>query len=391
MATPEVSGAAALLKERHPTWTVPQIKSALEQTGGPVYNQGNTEVLAMREGGGVVNLPRADNPLLFADPTGLSFGQLTPGASASQTVTLSDAGGGAGTWNATVQVQQGGGAVVVPATVTVPGTFTVTASAAKLSQDETGFVVLSNGTNTRRIPFWFATTAPKLASEPKTTLTHPGVYHGTTVGGPSRISSYRYPTGGDVRYPGPERTYRVHLSAADANAGVVVLSGNATPHITFDGSEDHLAGYTALPLDINPYRKQYGAPRKISGVVLPSAGWYDLVFDTAGGSGGPFTFRYWVNDTRPPRVSVRSTKGSIVVSAVDPGSGVDPNSIVATVDGKKASAKYSAASAAITIAATPGRHTLVLSVADYQETKNMENVPPVLPNTATLSTSVVVR
>jgi hypothetical protein len=30
-------------------------------------------------------------------------------------------------------------------------------------------------------------------------------------------------------------------------------------------------------------------------------------------------------------------------------------------------------------------------VADYQETKNMEDVPPVLPNTATLRVSVNVR
>ena len=35
MASPHVAGAAALLRERHPTWTVPQIKSALVLTGGP--------------------------------------------------------------------------------------------------------------------------------------------------------------------------------------------------------------------------------------------------------------------------------------------------------------------------------------------------------------------
>jgi len=42
-----------------------------------------------------------------------------------------------------------------------------------------------------------------------------------------------------------------------------------------------------------------------------------------------------------------------------------------------------------TIAA--GRHTLKLSVADYQESKNMEDVARILPNTRTLSARFVVR
>jgi hypothetical protein len=33
----------------------------------------------------------------------------------------------------------------------------------------------------------------------------------------------------------------------------------------------------------------------------------------------------------------------------------------------------------------------VLSVADFQETKNMEDVPPILPNTRTLRATVRVR
>ena len=391
MATPEVSGAVAVLKQRHPSWTVEQIKSALEQTGAPVANGNGAEVLAMREGGGMIDLPKADNPLLFASPTGLSFGQLAPGATASQLVTLTDAGGGAGPWTAHVDVQTGDGAVTVPTTVTVPGTFEVTASAGSVSQDETGFVVLSNGTDVRRIPFWFATSAPKLASEPRTTLSKPGVYHGTTAGGKSLVSRYRYPTGGDTSYPGPERVYRIRVGASAANAGVAVLSGSAVPHIVFAGSEDHLAGYTALPLDVNPYRKQYGARRQISGVVLPSAGLYDIVFDSRTRAGGAFTFRYWVNDVTPPKLKVRSLKGAIVVSATDAGSGVDPQSIVATLNGSKAAAAYHAATGTITVKAAAGRHRLVLTVSDYEETKNMEDVPPILPNTSTLRASVVVR
>ena len=36
MASPHVAGAAALLLQRHPDWTVAQVKSALVLTGKPV-------------------------------------------------------------------------------------------------------------------------------------------------------------------------------------------------------------------------------------------------------------------------------------------------------------------------------------------------------------------
>ena len=80
MAAPHVAGGAALLRQRHPGWTVEQLKSALVQTGGPVFVGGSqTEADATREGGGTVNLVRANAPLLFASPTGLSFGFVAPG------------------------------------------------------------------------------------------------------------------------------------------------------------------------------------------------------------------------------------------------------------------------------------------------------------------------
>jgi subtilisin family serine protease len=388
MATPHVAAAAALLGERHPAWTVAQIKSALVQSGDPVRLASGAEAPTTREGGGLVDLPRADNPLLFASPTGLSFGALAPGAVATRTVTLSDAGGGAGGWTAAVALQSGAGAVTVPATVTVPGTLPVTATAGTSTGDETGFVVLTRGTDVRRIPFWFLTTAPKLGAERKLPLARTGVHSGTTVGAPALVTRYRYPTGGDTAYPGPERAYRFRLPAGAANAGVVVLSGRVVPHVTFDGSEDRLAGYTGLPLDLNPYRKSYGAHRRIAAVVLPARGTYDAVFDAVGRP-GPFTFRYWVNDVTPPRLRVRSTRGAIVVGAADGGSGVDPASIAATLDGKATTPRYTGS--AIVVRAAKGRHRLVLTVADHQETKNMEDVRRILPNTATLRATVRVR
>ena len=37
-----------------------------------------------------------------------------------------------------------------------------------------------------------------------------------------------------------------------------------------------------------------------------------------------------------------------------------------------------------------GKHTLRFQVSDYQETRNMENVGPILPNTRIVQTTFVV-
>jgi hypothetical protein len=39
----------------------------------------------------------------------------------------------------------------------------------------------------------------------------------------------------------------------------------------------------------------------------------------------------------------------------------------------------------------PGKHAVLVRASDYQETKNMEDVGPVLPNTRLLRTTVTLR
>jgi subtilisin family serine protease len=388
MATPHVAGAAALLKERHPTWTVGQVKSALALTGDAVRSASGSEVPTTREGGGMINLVRADNPLIFAQPTSLSFGLLAPGTSAARSIALTDAGGGVGDWAVTTLVQQGSGTIAVAPVVTVPATLSVTATAGQVAGDVTGFVVLTRGAEVRRLPCWFDVSTPKLGSEPKGALLTAGLHRSTTIGGTALVSRYRYPTGGDPEYPGPERVFRVHVSGKPVNFGVVVLSGQAVPHVTFAGSEDRLAGYVGLPLDLNPYRKTYGDPIKVAGVDVPATGDYNVVFDTRSrAQAGPFTFRYWVNDATPPKLKATAKRGTIVITATDAGSGVDLTTLTVRLDGRAVKVN----GATVTIRAAKGRHKLIVSASDYQEAKNMENVPPILPNTATLRTTVAVR
>jgi hypothetical protein len=184
--------------------------------------------------------------------------------------------------------------------------------------------------------------------------------------------------------------YRVHIVRPLANFGVAVVSGRAVPHVVFAGDEDHLAGYAGLPQALNPYLKSFGETRPVAGAVLPAPGAYDIVFDTrSAASAGRFQFRFWKNDTAPPRIRVVSAKhGLVVVAIADGGAGVDPRSIAATVDGRLARAQF--ANGKLTFRAEPGSREIVVTASDYQELKNMEDVTKIKPNTATLTRTVAV-
>jgi subtilisin family serine protease len=409
MASPHVAGAAAVLKQRHTTWTVQQIKSALESTGEPVHAAGaDNEVQSTREGGGRIDLPRADNPLIFTDPTGISFGLVRTGTTAVRTLEVTDAGGGPEPWTVSVQGQATppGTILDTSATPTVAAGGTVelhlTASPTAAEGEGAGFVLLTRGADVRRVPYWFRVESPKLASEPARTLKRAGVYGGDTTGKPSLVSSYRYPDDGPVPtgLGGPEQVFRFVLKQPVANIGFAVLtraSGvDVEPRLVRDGDENRLVGYTGLPTDLNPY-SNYGGDEPVVGAVLPAPGVYDVVFDTrTGARPGKFTFRFWVGDTTPPsvRLATRAVKRGKPVRVViaDSGSGVDPSSLAVRIDGHLAARRFSGGVLSIGSSGMPrGRHTIRVTVSDYQETKNMEDVGPILPNTRTFSAAFTVR
>jgi hypothetical protein len=164
------------------------------------------------------------------------------------------------------------------------------------------------------------------------------------------------------------------------------------------GDENRLTGYAGLPLNLNPYLPTYDHLSPAAGAVRPdAAASYDIVFDTPSRRvAGKFTFRFWVNDTSPPRLRLvtRSVRAgaSLPVRVTDAGSGVDPGSLHATLDGRAVAVRFRSGRASVsTRGLAHGRHRLVFRASDYQEAKNMENSGPILPNTRRLTTTFVVR
>ncbi|MDX6411177.1 MAG: hypothetical protein QOE91_693, partial [Gaiellaceae bacterium] len=167
-----------------------------------------------------------------------------------------------------------------------------------------------------------------------------------------------------------------------------------TPRLVRDDDENRLTGYTGLPTDLNPYRSLLGRDVPAVGAILPGRGTYDIVFDTASATdAGRFTFRFWVNDVVPPKVKLVGYKrGAVTLTVTDAGSGVDPASLSATVDGKRHDVSLHGARVVIA-SGTLGRgnHRVMLIVSDYQESKNMEDVARILPNTRTFTGTLKVR
>lgn len=404
MAAPHVSGAAAILLQRHGDWLPSQVKAALVGSARPVAGEAPT-----RAGAGLVDVAAADAPLVLASPESVSLGLLADGAQVRRTIDLEDAGG-PGEWQVSVELTAapGGATVTVPPVVAVPGSLELSVSVAPdaADADVTGRVVLRRGEVARRVPFWGRLATPQLSVAGAATLTRPGTYAGSTRGRAARVSVYRYPEvprGGHITavLAGPEQAFRVRVDRRVANFGVVITSRgrgvDVEPRVVEAGDENRLTGYPALPFNLNPYLVRFGDATLVAGAVQPAAGTYHVVFDGASAAGaGPFRFRYWVDDVVPPTarlVAATVRRGDAIrVRVGDGGSGVDPTSLAVRLGERELEATLRSGVVRIdTSGVAPGTYRLRLQVSDFQETRNMENVARILPNTRVLTARVTIQ
>ena len=193
------------------------------------------------EGGGLVALPSANDPKLFTEPTSLSFEDLSVVRAAADRgllVRLTDAGDGAGMWQVQLEPQAAtpGTAVDVAGTVAVPPggeadlAVVARAAAGAVAGENYGFIVLTKDAVTRRVPYLFLVSDPKLAVA--TVLPLLETQTGDTRTGADRVELYRYPAAPFGNFPdqppmnenGGETVYTTSLDRPAVNIGVSVLS-----------------------------------------------------------------------------------------------------------------------------------------------------------------------
>jgi len=143
-ATPLAAGSAALVKQKHPTWTSQQVKSALMNTasqsvttddGGPSGAQQGLNIL--RSGAGLVAADLAIQTNVTVVPSAVSFGSTAAGTTLSQQQQLTVTNTGTSSVNL--------GFTVVPFAAATGTTVTVSPTTLALAPGQSGQITASLG------------------------------------------------------------------------------------------------------------------------------------------------------------------------------------------------------------------------------------------------------
>lgn len=178
MAAPHVSGAAAILRQAHPSWPNHWIKSALMSTARftEVYRHDGTPAQPLDIGAGRLDLERALDPGVILEPPSLSFGRVRLGEAPQITVTVISVSeevetyelGTISTRDSFTQTTPVPGLAFSPSRLTLaPGaraSFVATwdSSAAGALGDNQGYLTLTGSRHRAHMPAWLRVVEPPL-------------------------------------------------------------------------------------------------------------------------------------------------------------------------------------------------------------------------------------
>ena len=161
MATPHVAGSAALLLDLHPTWSPDDVKSALANTAARVVKDhvnGTVDPGVLARGGGRIDLDAASASPVAISPALVSFGLWNGNKTAGQSVTVNLSSLGGSVSSCSVSVTGPSIVTASAATVSVPGSLTLTLNAGResttTSGDRSGDVVFNCGGTELKAPWW---------------------------------------------------------------------------------------------------------------------------------------------------------------------------------------------------------------------------------------------
>lgn len=170
MAAPHVAGAAALVKQLHPTWSPAYIKSALMSTAKylDVYNFDDSPAQPLDMGAGRLDLTHAADPGVILNPPTLSFGVVPTGTLKTINVRVTSVAAEAETYelgtlytgDGFTQTKALPGFSLSPATITLNAgeskTISVTFSAATSAGfgDNQGYIILDGPVHDAHMPGW---------------------------------------------------------------------------------------------------------------------------------------------------------------------------------------------------------------------------------------------